>query len=72
MGNCAWRIKPMANINNQAAVKRYALDMARSRGRRKSAVGASFLAAIEADTRAAINRRLEFHDNKCGGRKTLV
>ena len=62
----------MANINNQAAVKRYALDMARARGRRKSAVGASFLAAIEADTRAAINRRLEFHDNKCGGRKTLV
>ena len=27
----------MANLNNQAAVKRYALDMARARGRRKSA-----------------------------------
>jgi|TARA_R100001244_G_C5140148_1_gene127694 hypothetical protein len=54
---------------NASKVKKYALENA---PKGKKQISRTFLEAVDFETRQAINRRLNHHDNKCGGRKTLV
>ena len=54
---------------NQTAVKRLALDLAQGK---RDRVGRKFLSHIEAKVREIVSERVEFHDNKCGTRRTLV
>lgn len=54
---------------NSSKVKKYALENA---PKGKTRISRQFLEAVEIETRQAIARRLNHHDNKCGGRKTLV
>ena len=58
---------------NKKAVRQLALDRAEQNhccGRDR--VGQHFYAGIEAAVREAVERRVNFHDNKRGHRKTLI
>lgn len=49
---------------NRARVRRTALELAATRARKFSRVGSSFLARIEAATRAAIAHEVRIHPSK--------
>lgn len=57
----------MGRLINAKRVKAIARDLTG-----KPQVGQSFLDAIEAEVRQAIERRAKHHDNKCGSRRRAV
>lgn len=61
--------KKTAMLMNKKAVRELALALA---GGKRDRVGAKFYDHIEAKLREAVSERVNFHDNKCGSRRTLV
>jgi len=62
----------MSKLTNKKAVREYALLIAEEHHTGRTRVSEDFLRVIESETRLAIHRRCQHHDNTIGSRKTLV